>query len=146
MTNDLHSDYNLYIQYETGHMEIYMNKFFPCNISVFKKLLKIIALDRQHEKELKEKLRNYFQEQISILTQLHKSYAKKYFDNKQYAADTQRLIESGKHPNGVSLSTKEIEQVKVDLKEYKSAYRVSLSYANKTLKSKERFEKYLQLL
>ena len=48
---------DLYIEWETGHMNIHMDFFFPCNIQRFKKLLKIIKLDWQHEEELKEKLK-----------------------------------------------------------------------------------------
>ncbi len=33
---------DLYIEWETGHMNIHMDFFFPCNIQRFKKLLKII--------------------------------------------------------------------------------------------------------
>lgn len=52
---------DLYIEWETGHMNIHMDFFFPCNIQRFKKLLKIIELDWQHEEELKEKLKVHFQ-------------------------------------------------------------------------------------
>lgn len=145
--NDLHNKHNsLYIEYSTGHIEIYMDEFFPCNISVFKKLLGLINSDTQHKTELKEKLRNYFQEQILKLIQSYEENIKIHLDNKQYATDTQRLIESCKHPNGVPLSEKEIEQAMADLKQYKSAYQTAFSYANRSIKSKEKFEKYLQLL
>ena len=46
---------DLYIKWETGYMNIHMDFFFPCSQQRFKKLLKVIALDWQHEDELKEK-------------------------------------------------------------------------------------------
>lgn len=43
---------DLYIKWETGYMNIHMDFFFPCSQQRFKKLLKVIALDWQHEDEL----------------------------------------------------------------------------------------------
>ena len=114
---------NLYIKWETGYMNIYMDFFFPCLQQRFKKLLKVIALDWQHEDELKETLKIYFQNRIADLVELQKENGKKYFDFKQKAADTQRMIQSRKHPNGVSLSKEELKRARADLKEYTSSYK-----------------------
>lgn len=116
---------NLYIKWETGYMNIYMDFFFPCSQQRFKKLLKVIALDWQHEDELKETLKIYFQNRIADLVELQKENGKKYFDFKQKAADTQRMIQSRKHPNGVSLSKEELKRARADLKEYTSSYKKS---------------------
>lgn len=137
---------DLHIEFGTGYMDIYMDEFFPCGIQNFKKLLKLIDLDCQHKAELEEKLRTYFQNKISELVQLRKENSRKYFDNKQKAADTERMIESRKHTNGLPLSEDELKQAKADLKEYTSAHKKALSGANKNLKFKERLEKYLELL
>lgn len=112
---------DLYIKWETGYMNIHMDFFFPCSQQRFKKLLKVIALDWQHEDELKETLKVYFQNRISDLVELRKENGKKYFDFKQKAADTQRMIQSWKHPNGVSLSKEELKQARADLKDIQSA-------------------------
>ena len=88
---------DLYIKWETGYMNIHMDFFFPCSQQRFKKLLKVIALDWQHEDELKETLKVYFQNRIADLVELRKENGKKYFDFKQKAADTQRMIQSRKH-------------------------------------------------
>lgn len=137
---------DLYIKWETGYMNIHMDFFFPCSQQRFKKLLKVIALDWQHEDELKETLKVYFQNRIADLVELRKENGKKYFDFKQKAADTQRMIQSRKHPNGVSLSKEELKQARADLKEYTFSYKKALSDANSNLKFKERIEKHLEFL
>ena len=135
---------DLYIKWETGHINIHMDFFFPCSQQRFKKLLKVIALDWQHEDELKETLKVYFQNRIADLTELWKENSKKYYDNKQKAADTTSLIESRKHPNGLPVSKDELKQAKADLKEYKAAYNKALSDAKANKRFKEQFEKYLE--
>lgn len=137
---------DLYIKWETGYMNIHMDFFFPCSQQRFKKLLKVIALDWQHEDELKETLKVYFQNRISDLVELRKENGKKYFDFKQKAADTQRMIQSRKHPNGVSLSKEELKQARADLKDIQSAAKQALSDANGNLKFKNWFEKQLEFL
>lgn len=137
---------NLYIEWKTGHMNIYMDFFFSCSQQRFKKLLKIVALDWQHEAELKEKLKVYFQNRILDLVELRKENSKKYYDNKQKADDTLRLIESRKSPNGLPVSKDELKQAKADLKEYTVAYKKALSDAKANKRFKEQFEKYLESL
>lgn len=137
---------DLYIEWETGHMNIHMDFFFPCNIQRFKKLLKIIELDWQHEEELKEKLKVYFQNRIPALVNLWKENSRKYYDFKQKAADTTSLIESRKHPNGLPVSKDELKQAKTDLKEYTAAYKKALADAKRNKRFKEQFEKYLESL
>lgn len=137
---------DLYIKWETGYMNIHMDFFFPCSQQRFKKLLKVIALDWQHEDELKETLKVYFQNRIADLVELKKENGKKYFDFKQKAADTQRMIQSRKHPNGVSLSKEELKQARADLQEYTFSYKKDLSDANSNLKFKEKIEKHLEFL
>lgn len=126
---------DLYIEWETGHMNIHMDFFFPCNIQRFKKLLKIIELDWQHEEELKEKLKVHFQNRISALVNLWKENSRKYYDFKQKAADTTSLIASRKHPNGLPVSKDELKQAKTDLKEYTAAYKKPLRMQKETLES-----------
>lgn len=137
---------DLYIKWETGYMNIHMDFFFPYSQQRFKKLLKVIALDWQHEDELKETLKVYFQNRIADLVELRKENGKKYFDFKQKAADTQRMIQSRKHPNGVSLSKEELKQARADLQEYTFSYKKALSDANSNLKFKEKIEKHLEFL
>ena len=67
---------DLYIKWETGYMNIHMDFFFPCSQQRFKKLLRVIALDWQHEDELKETLKIYFQNRIADLVELRKENGK----------------------------------------------------------------------
>lgn len=137
---------DLYIKWETGYMNIHMDYFFPCSVQKFKKLLKIVALDWKHEDELKEKLKVHFQNRISALVDLWKENSKKFYDNKQRAADTISLIESRKHPNGLPVSKDELKQAKADLKEYTAAYKKAFSDAKANKRFKEQFERCLELL
>lgn len=137
---------DLYIKWETGYMNIHMDFFFPCSQQRFKKLLKVIALDWQHEDELKETLKVYFQNRISDLVELRKENGKKIFRFQAESRDTQRMIQSRKHPNGVSLSKEELKQARADLKDIQSAAKQALSDANSNLKFKNWFEKQLEFL
>ncbi len=139
---------DLYITWNDGHgeMRILLDYFFPCSQARFKKLLKIVELDWQHETELKEKLKVYFQKRIADLVELWKSNSKKYYDYRQKAADTKEEIDSGKHPNGLPLSKEELKQAKADFKAYTAAYQKALADAKKNKQFKERFEKYLELM
>lgn len=137
---------DLYIKWETGYMNIHMDFFFPCSQQRFKKLLKVIALDWQHEDELKETLKVYFQNRIAALVELWKSNSKKYYDYRQKAADTKEQIDSGKHPNGLPLSKEEMKQAKADFRAYTAAYQKALADGKQNKRFKERFEKYLELM
>lgn len=135
---------NLYIKWETGYMNIYMDFFFPCSQQRFKKLLKVIALDWQHEDELKETLKIYFQNRIADLTVLWKENSKLYYDSKEKAASTKAIIDSRKHPNGLPLSKDELKEARADFRAYTAAYKQALSDAKSNKRFKERFEKYLE--
>lgn len=137
--NDLH------IEFGTGYIDI-QDEFFPCGIQKFKKLLKIIALDFQHEKELKENLKAYFQTKISDLVEFRKENSRKYCDLKQKEAETRDLINSQRHPNGLRVSDDELKQLKIDLKRYTAGWKKALSEARKNVRFKDQFEKYLKLL
>lgn len=136
---------DLYIKWETGYMNIHMDFFFPCSQQRFKKLLKVIALDWQHEDELKETLKVYFQNRIADLVELRKENGKNISISSR-RQQTQRMIQSRKHPNGVSLSKEELKQARADLQEYTFSYKKALSDANSNLKFKEKIEKHLEFL
>lgn len=139
---------DLYITWNNGHGEmlIHLDYFFPCSQARFKKLLKIIELDWQHETELKEKLKVHFQKRIADLMDLWKSNGKKYYDYRQKAADAKEQIDSGKHPNGLPLSKEEMKQAKADFRAYTAAYQKALADGKQNKRFKERFEKYLELM
>lgn len=138
--DDLHITYN----HGNDEMLIHLDYFFPCSQVRFKKLLKIIELDWQHEAELKENLKVHFQKRISDLTALWKENSKKYYDNREKAASTKAIIDSRKHPNGLPLSKDELKEARADFRTFTAAYKQALSDAKSNKRFKERFEKYLE--
>lgn len=62
MMNTLNITWN----FGKGRMQILLDKFFPSTKKDLKQLLKIISLDWEHETELKESLKVYFQEQKTV--------------------------------------------------------------------------------
>lgn len=88
--NDLH------IKYDSGSMVIHMDNFFPTSQVKLKKLLKIIELDWQHEDELKENLKVYFQNKIAEHERLRKEAGKCHLDWRQKVADTNVLVATKK--------------------------------------------------
>lgn len=123
-----------------------MDRFFPCSQVRFKKLLKIIELDWKNEEKLKETLKIYFQNRIHESAELWRENSRKYFDFKQKEADANRLIESGKRPNGLPISKDEMKQAKSDKKGYKAGWKEALSNAKLYKKSKEQLQKHLEFL
>lgn len=137
---------DLYIKWETGYMNIHMDFFFPCSQYRFKKLLKVIALDWQHEDELKETLKVYFQNRIADLVELRKENGKKHFDLKKQIAEKQRIINSRTRTDGSKMTKEELDQLRLELKNIQGAAKQALSDANSNLKFKNWFEKQLEFL
>ena len=109
---------DLHIKWETGRMVIRLGNFFPTSQARLKKLVKIIRLDRDSDK-LIEKLKVYFQEKIPESEAEFQRCGKKYMEFKQRAADTGRMVQSKKRPNGVPLTKEELKTEKERLKDYR---------------------------
>lgn len=137
---------DLYIKWNTGKMLIHLDNFFPTSQVKLKKMLKVIELDWEHETELKEKLKVYFQNKIPECEALFEEHGKKYLDTRQKLADITRLIEDSKHPNGLPVSKDELEQAKEDLKKYRAAERSLLCSAKRYKREAEQFSKYLDFV
>lgn len=139
---------NIYIKTEHGHMTIYADQFFPCGISHFRKLFKIIKQFSyiNNVQEITEQLKQHFIEQIESLDARRKREAAKYWEHRQHYVDYGNIIESGKHPNGVKLT-------KEELKEFKAKYRDAKNWAHcfemdfkRSTKQLEAYKKNLELL
>ena len=140
---------DLFITYNNGHgqMNIHMNHFFPCSQARFKKLLKIIELDWQHEAELKEKLKVHFQNRIPKLPDeaaAKKKEAAEYRAKAKEAkaafnAERKRIRNGGNPP---------YLETKFDTEYQNNRYFAQQAEAEskRLLKSKEQFEKYLELM
>lgn len=138
---------DLYIKWETGCMNIHMDFFFPCSQQRFKKLLKVVALDWQHEDELKETLKVYFQNRIPNLpkeAEELKKEAAKYRAKAQKAraafnAERKRIRNGGNPPYLETKYDTEYENNKYQAQQAENK-------AKRLLKSEQVFKKYLESL
>lgn len=138
--NDLH------IKYDSGSMVIHMDNFFPTSQQTLKKLLKIIELDWQHETELKEKLKVYFQNKVAEHESLKQKAGKSHLMWRQKVADTSVLVATKKKPIGIGLSKDELKKAKEDLRYYKAMAKETLSDFNRHNRIKEQFIKHIELM
>ncbi len=136
----------LYIKYGLGKMMIHMDNFFPTTKKNMKKLLSIISLDWEHENELREKLKVYFQEKIEECEAGRKSSAKNHLDYKQKEVDTKQIVTLGKWPNGVPLSKDEWKDQKEKLRTYKAMAGECLSSFKRYEKQKAQFSEHLKMM
>lgn len=139
----------LIIEYNNGkgRMQINMNEFFPTSQARLKKLLKIVALDWHWEKdEIKEYLKVHFQDKIAACETEYKVNGKGYAEYYQKVADTQRLIEDRKRPNGVPLKPEEVKAERENLKVYKSMEADYLRTAKKYQRKKKQYSDNLEYI
>lgn len=123
-----------------------MNAFFPCSQSRLNKLLKVIELDWQHETELKEKLKVYFQNKIAESSNLQLEAGASALEWNKKIAGINILIATKKKANGVPLSKDELKQKKEDLRHYKAMARTTLSAFKQHERNKAQYQKNLKLL
>lgn len=136
----------LSIRWDTGYMDILKDAFFPCEVSRFRKLLKVIDLDWEHCDTLKADLKVYFQEKIPALKERRKLLARDLAQANQAVNDLQRLVKTRKKPVGVYLTKPELEQAREDLKAAKDR-RWKADRAFKTATSDiPKLEKLLEIL
>ena len=142
MMNTLNITWN----FGKGRMQILLDKFFPSTKKDLKQLLKIISLDWEHEAELKENLKVYFQEQKTVHEAAKKESAKKHFEFRQREADTKEMVTTKKRPNGVPLSEDELKEEKERLAFYKTTARDYLLRYKQHEKEEKQFSEYFKLL
>lgn len=105
----------MYIKWDTGHMDIVLQNFFPCSVAKFKKLLKVIALDWENCDRLMEDLKVYFQNQVVECTETAKQSGRDYSNLRQKVSDLEIMVKSRKKPVGVSLTQPELEKARENL-------------------------------
>lgn len=138
----------LFIKTENGHMNINVENFFPCSISQFRKLFKIINQFSymNNVQEITEQLEAHFTEQISTLNARRKGESAGYWNRHQQYVDYGNIIESGKHPNGVRLTKEELKEFKKKYREAKSwAHSFEMGFKQYT-RQMEAYKKTLELL
>lgn len=137
---------NITWNFGKGRMQILLDKFFPSTKKDLKKLLSIISLDWEHETELKENLKVYFQDKKAEHEAAKKESAKKHLEFRQREADTKEMVTTRKRPNGVPLSEDELKEEKGRLSFYKATAKDYLLRYKQHEKEEKQFSEYLKLL
>lgn len=137
---------DIQIKYNNGQMNIHMDAFFPTSQARLKKLLKVVDLDLEHRDEIIQTMQQFFQDKVKELEEKRISSEKKALDYKQKIVDTNAIIESRKHPNGVPLTKDELADMKEQNKHFKAVYTGCISNFNRSIRQKDLFLKHLEIL
>ena len=100
----------MYIKWDTGHMNIVLQNFFPCSVAKFKKLLKVIALDWENCDKLTEDLKVYFQNQVVECGETAKQSARDYSNLRTQVSELEIMVKTRKKPVGVYLTQRSEER------------------------------------
>ena len=84
------------IRWETGHMEINPDVFFPTSAARIRKLLRVVALDFEHQDDLRMQLAGACESRAQELLDGRKSLANEAVNYHQKAADLQPPIDTAK--------------------------------------------------
>lgn len=136
----------LRIRHYWGEMTIGMYEFFPCTKKDFKKLLKVIHLDFEHEDELREEVKDHLRERVRVCENMIKINTEKHFKCIQTEAKMKRMVEEKKYPNGLPLVGSDLELARKEVKEYRSDALNRSRNVKKYQKEKDNFESLLTLL
>lgn len=84
------------IRWETGHMEINPDVFFPTSAVRIRKLLRVVALDFEHQDDLRMQLAGACESRAQELLDGRKSLANEAVNYHQKVADLQPPIDTAK--------------------------------------------------
>lgn len=84
------------IRWETGHMEINPDVFFPTSTARIRKLLRVVALDFPHQDDLRIQMARYCEDRAQELLDGRKSLANEAVNYHQKVADLQPPIDTAK--------------------------------------------------
>lgn len=105
------------IRYRNGNMKINCEYFFPATARDLTKLLKVISMDDANAVINKATILEYLKnEEIPRLKSLAETNAKKYFIDKQCAADLKQKIDSKRYANGLPISQDDLKDLKQQLR------------------------------
>ena len=123
------------IEWYTGSMTIILDKFFPCTMAKYRLLLKTIALDYANEAMIRNILKSYFQNKILKLPEEAEAKMKEADQAKALARQAKKQYYANRelHYYNIWQNNKYMAQ------EYKRE-------AQRIIKSKPTFEKYIELL
>ena len=136
----------MYVKWDTGHMTINLDVFFPVNLAKFKKLLKVIALDWENCDRLTEDLKVYFQNQVVECNETAKQSARDYSNLRQKVSDLEIMVKTRKKPVGVSLTQPELEKAREDLSRCRKQTADALSNYKQNPSNLKKFQRLLEEL
>lgn len=138
----------IFIKFERSGMEIYINEFFPCNQTKFKKLFKVVREFAwlNNVQEIVAQLELNFRRRIEEAEDRCKNQGRKYLEAMQEYNDFNRMIQSRKHPNGVPLKKEELKEVKEKLQAAKRRAAVHKGNFKKNIRLAEELKKNLNML
>lgn len=84
------------IRWETGHMTINPDAFFPTSAARIRKLLRVVALDFEHQDVIRMQLAGACESRAQELLDGRKSLANEAVNHHQKAADLEPQIETAK--------------------------------------------------
>lgn len=84
------------IRWETGHMEINPDVFFPTSTPRIRKLLRIVALDFSHQDDLRMQMARYCEDRADEILSDRKRLANEAVNYHQKVADLQPPIDTAK--------------------------------------------------
>ena len=84
------------IRWETGHMEIYPDFFFPTSTARIRKLIQVVALDFPHQDDLRMQMARYCEDRAEEILSDRKRLANEAVNYHQKVADLQPPIDTAK--------------------------------------------------
>lgn len=84
------------IRWETGHMEINPDVFFPTSTARIRKLLRVVALDFPHQDDLRMQMARYCEDRAEEILSDRKRLANEAVNYHQKVADLQPPIDTAK--------------------------------------------------
>lgn len=84
------------IRWETGHMEINPDVFFPTSTARIRKLLRVVALDFPHQDDLRMQMARYCEDRAQEILSDRKRLANEAVNHHQKAADLEPPIDAAK--------------------------------------------------
>lgn len=129
-----------------GRVDIDLDAFLPRNKKEFKKLLNLVELSEWHSKELKKQIEDFIIEKIPVFENEWKQTSKHYVNYQQYVNDISKVIETGKHSNGVPVCEAALKVYKSDLRYYKGLAKRTLQDVKQAKKALEQLNDHLKIL
>ena len=134
------------IKWYSGGMTIILDKFFPCTMAKYRLLLKTIPLDYANESMIRDVLKSYFQNKILKLPEEAEAKMKESERCSKKVAEFKIRIREEKRKAKKEGVMPDIRFLQNTLDEYRFFVQDRKREAQRIIKSKPTFEKYIELL